>query len=152
MYDHRHWMKIALKEAKKSEEKNEVPVGAVIIKNNILIAKGHNSCIGDKDPTAHAEIVALRKAGSFLNNYRLNSCDIYVTSETCVMCFGAIVQARIKKIYFATLQHKSGVLISHLRLHNESFLNHKVEISFGVLEEEARYQIKNFFRNKRIYT
>lgn len=142
----------ALKEAAKAEKIEEVPVGAVIVKDNKIIARGFNRCIIDKDPTAHAEIIALRKAAKKLNNYRLNECCIYVTIEPCIMCVGALINARIKKIVFGAKDKKAGACKSIFKITSSKKLNHKIEVLGGkkeFLKDECADIIQSFFKNKR---
>jgi len=144
------FMTEALKEAKKAQDKNEVPIGAVIVKDNKIIARGFNRCIIDQDPTAHAEIVALRKASKKLNNYRLNGCSIYVTIEPCAMCAGALVNARIEKIFYGADDKKAGACKSIFKVVNNKKLNHRIEFKSGILKEECADIIKKFFEKKRV--
>lgn len=143
------WMLEALKQAEKAKEIGEVPVGAVIVYKNKIIATGFNRIINKKDVTAHAEIIALRKASNYLNNYRLNHCIIYVTLEPCMMCLGAIIHARLKKIYFSAKAPKFGVVHSNLELHKAKFLNHKIEVQGGIMEKKSSDLLKQFFFEKR---
>jgi tRNA(adenine34) deaminase len=142
-------MQKALVAAKKAEKKGEVPIGAVIVKEGKIIAEGYNRCIIDKDPTAHAEIAVLRKASKKLNNYRLNGCHIYVTIEPCCMCTGALVNARIEKIFFGAFDKKAGACKSVFKIANSKKLNHKIEFLGGILEKECAGIIQKFFKNKR---
>jgi tRNA(adenine34) deaminase len=145
-------MRQALKQARKAQKIMEVPVGAVIVRNNKIIARGFNKCIALSDPTAHAEIVALRKAAKKLNNYRLNDCSIYVTIEPCLMCAGALVNARIKRIIFGALDLKAGACKSAFKVAGSKKLNHKIEI-LGAKKEYLNIEcvtlIQNFFQTKR---
>ncbi|MCA6071663.1 MAG: tRNA adenosine(34) deaminase TadA [Endomicrobium sp.] len=148
-----YFMLQALKEARKALRLKEVPVGAVIVKDGQIIARGFNKCITLLDPTAHAEIVALRKAAKKLKNYRLNDCSIYVTIEPCVMCAGALVNARIKKIIFGAFDIKTGACKSVFKIANNKKLNHQIEI---IIIEKEKYLniecaalIQKFFRKKR---
>ncbi|MCL1971973.1 MAG: tRNA adenosine(34) deaminase TadA [Endomicrobia bacterium] len=144
-----YFMKEALKQAKKAQDIGEVPVGAVIVKDNKIIAKGFNRCIIDKDPTAHAEIVALRKASKKLENYRLNGCSIYVIIEPCTMCAGALVNARIKEIFFGAYDKKAGACSSVFKITNNKKLNHRIEFKSGILKDECADIIRKFFEKKR---
>jgi len=144
------FMKEAIKEAKKAFKKNEVPVGAVVVKNNKIIAKAHNLNITTNDPTAHAEILALRKASKILRNYRLTDCEIYVTLEPCPMCAGAMVYARIKRLVYATDDPKSGCCKSVLNIVNNKKLNHRIEVTSGVCKQESEKLLKTFFKKLRI--
>jgi tRNA(adenine34) deaminase len=143
------FMQQALKCAKKAYDSEEVPVGAVIVKNNKIIARGYNKSISLKDSTAHAEIIAIRKACKKLNNYRLNDCSIYVTIEPCSMCAGALILARVKKIYFGAKDIKAGACGSVFNIVSDNKLNHKIEISSGLMEEECATIIKQFFQSRR---
>ena len=143
------WMQIALNEAKLAMNENEIPVGAVLVKNGKVIAKTHNQPIKKNDPTAHAEIQLLRKAGEQQKNYRLIGSTIYVTLEPCTMCFGAMVHARIERIVFGASDFKTGVCGSCINLNNENFFNHKISITGGVLENESSELLKLFFKSRR---
>jgi tRNA(adenine34) deaminase len=145
-------MQEALLQAKTAKKNGEVPIGAVIVKDNKIIAKGSNRCITDKDPTAHAEIVAMRKAAKKLKNYRLNNCAIYTTIEPCPMCSGALINARVKKILFGALDKKAGACRSVFRFANGKKLNHQIEIekTKGQISEDCAQIIKSFFKEKRI--
>jgi len=143
------WMQIAIDEAKLAMIENEIPVGSVLIQNEKIIAKAHNQSIGDNDPTAHAEIQLLRKAGRKKQNYRLVGSTLYVTLEPCAMCFGAMVHARIERIVFGASDPKTGVCGSCMDLNNESFFNHKITITGGVLDKECSELLRLFFKSKR---
>jgi len=143
------FMQEALKEAKKAYKKNEVPVGAVVVYNNKIIAKAHNLNITTNDPTAHAEILALRKASKVLRNYRLTDCEMYTTLEPCPMCAGAMVYARIKRLVYATEDHKSGCCKSVLNIVNNNKLNHRIEVVSGVCKKESEKLLKKFFKKLR---
>jgi tRNA(adenine34) deaminase len=143
-------MRLAINQAQKAELMNEVPVGAIIIDNtNKIIGYGHNQPISLNDPTAHAEIMALRTAGLNLNNYRLLNTTIYVTLEPCVMCMAAIIHARVKRLVFGAADPKWGGAGSLYDLASDTRLNHNVDVSGGVLESEISSIIKKFFKNKR---
>ena len=144
-----YFMHQALKCAQEAQKKDEVPIGAVIVKDNKIIAKGYNKSITLKDSTAHAEIVAIRKACKKLNNYRLTDCSVYTTIEPCSMCMGALILARIKKLYFGAKDIKAGACGSALDI-SKLKLNHKINIYSGLLEQECAKIIKEFFKNKRI--
>jgi tRNA(adenine34) deaminase len=144
------FMQEALKEAKKAYKKNEVPVGAVVVYNNKIVAKAHNLNITTNDPTAHAEILALRKASKILRNYRLLDCEMYTTLEPCPMCAGAMVYARIKRLVYATEDPKSGCCKSVLNIVNNKKLNHRIEVVSGVCKKEAEKLLKTFFKRLRI--
>jgi len=143
------FMREALKEAKKAYKKNEVPVGAVVVYNNKIIAKAHNLNITTNDPTAHAEILALRKASKVLRNYRLPDCELYTTLEPCPMCAGAMVYARIKRLVYAAEDPKSGCCKSVLNIVNNKKLNHRIEVVSGVCKKEAEKLLKKFFKRLR---
>ena len=143
------WMKIALNQANLAMNENEIPVGAVLVKNDKLIAQSHNQPIKTNDPTAHAEIQLLRKAGEQQKNYRLIGSTIYVTLEPCTMCFGAMVHARIERIVFGASDFKTGVCGSCINLNEENFFNHKISITGGVLENESSELLKLFFKSRR---
>ena len=139
----------ALAEAAKASELGEIPIGAVVEKDGVIIGRGHNLTETEKDPTAHAEIIAIRQAARTLGGWRLTGCRMYVTVEPCAMCAGAIVWARIEKLYIGAMEPKSGACGSVFNIVQEQKLNHYVEIEAGLLEEECRAMIKDFFRNLR---
>ena len=143
------WMRIAIEEANLAMDKNEVPVGAVLVKNDTLIAQAHNKPITKNDPTAHAEIQLLRKAGEQQKNYRLPESTLYVTLEPCTMCFGAMVHARIDRIVYGVSDPKTGVCGSRMNLNEENFFNHKISITSGILEKESSELLKLFFKSRR---
>jgi len=143
------FMKLALQEAQKSQEMNEVPVGAIIIMNGEVISKSHNKSISQNDPTSHAEINALRNAASKVRNYRLTGATLYVTLEPCAMCYGAIVHARITRLVFGAYDPKTGVCGSSIKLHEQACFNHSPEITGGVLEEDCSLILKDFFKERR---
>ncbi|KHO61544.1 adenosine deaminase [Thermoanaerobacter sp. YS13] len=143
------FMEEALKEAKKSYELGEVPVGAVIVKNGEIIAKGHNQKESSNNATAHAEIIAIREACRRLGNWRLEDCSLYVTMEPCPMCAGAIVEARIKRVYIGTESPKEGAAGSVINILNNKDLGTSTEVYFGIMEEEAKGLLKKFFENLR---
>ena len=143
------FMKIALNEAKKAYNKGEIPVGAVIVKDNKVIAKAHNLKELKKDTTKHAETLAIQKASKKLDSWRLEDCEMYVTLEPCSMCAGAAIQARIKKIYIGTMDYKTGACGSVLNLLGDYKFNHIVETESGVLADECESMIKEFFKELR---
>ena len=143
------FMKEALKEAAKARKKDEVPIGAIIVRNNKIIAKGHNLRETKHDALGHAEIIAIRKANKKLKSWRLVDCTIYVTVEPCSMCAGAILQSRIDRIVYGTEDIKGGALGSSYNLFEQKNINHIPEIKSGVLKEECSQIIKEFFKNKR---
>ncbi len=143
------FMKEAIKEAKKAAEKLEVPVGCVIVKDGKIIARAHNQKETKTDTTKHAEIIAIQKASKKLEAWRLLECEMYVTLEPCSMCAGAIIQARIKKVYIGTMDEKTGACGSVLNLLQDYPFNHKVEVETGVEKEECEKVLKEFFRALR---
>jgi tRNA(adenine34) deaminase len=142
-------MRQALDLARLAEQASEVPVGAVLVKDGTFIAEGWNCPISTHDPTAHAEINALRAGGQALNNYRLVDATLYVTLEPCAMCMAAIVHARVNRLVFGAFDPKRGAVCNALQLAEAEFLNHKVEWTGGILEEECSLLLKDFFRLKR---
>ncbi len=144
-----YFMEAALKAAKKALKNGEVPVGAVLVKDDEIIATGQNSPIMNCDPTAHAEIIALREGGKKLKNYRLIDTALYVTIEPCIMCVGAIIHARVKKLVFGAFDPKAGAARSILDYTAEKKFNHKIEIESGILETECKELIQDFFKQKR---
>jgi tRNA(adenine34) deaminase len=143
------WMALALLEARKAWAAGEVPVGAVVVKDGEVIAAGFNQPIGRHDPTAHAEIMALRAAAEKLGNYRLPGCELFVTLEPCAMCSGAMMHARLARVVFAATDPKTGVCGSVLDLFAREELNHHTEVVGGVLAEEAGVMLKGFFAERR---
>ena len=143
------WMRLALKEANYAKDKEEVPVGAIIIQKNKILAESHNCSISENDPTAHAEILALRYAGRKLQNYRLPDTTLYVTLEPCAMCLSAMVHARISRIVFGASDFKSGVCGSCTDLTLEPFFNHKIIVRGGVLEQDCKEILQSFFKLRR---
>ena len=148
--DHHFWMNIALEEAKIAALQDEVPVGAVLVKDNQEIARGHNMPIQSNDPSAHAEIVVLRKAGLQLNNYRLPNLSLDVALEPCLMCAGAIMNSRIAKVFYGANDPKTGVATSVLNVFDNMQLNHHCQIEGGILGHECGDVLKDFFKNKRL--
>ena len=144
-----HWMKEALLQAEGALILGEVPVGAVVVQNGTVVGRGFNSTLAQSDPTAHAEIIALRDAARTLKNYRLPECELYVTLEPCAMCAGAIFNARVKRIIFGAWDHKSGVAGSILNLFENPKLNHHGSIAGGLLEEKSVKLLRNFFKSRR---
>ena len=144
-----HWMQRALELAHKAEAAGEVPVGAIIVLNGELIAEGWNQPIRSSDPTAHAEIMALRAAGQKLGNYRLLDAELYVTLEPCPMCVGAMLHARVKRVIYAATDPKTGALDGAYDLLNSVSHNHSFEVTKGILEEQSREMLQGFFRSRR---
>jgi tRNA(adenine34) deaminase len=142
-------MRVALEQARAALKKGEVPVGAIVVKDGVIISRAFNSPITLQDPTAHAEILALREAGQKLNNYRLADAELYVTIEPCIMCMGALIQARIKRLIFGSCDKRTGAAVSVFNLANHEKLNHVMEVTPGVLEQDCRELIQNFFRECR---
>jgi tRNA(adenine34) deaminase len=149
MNEDEKWMQIAIEEAIKAEEMGEVPVGAILVRDGFLVAKAHNQPISKNDPTAHAEIQLLRNAGSTIKNYRLPRTSLYVTLEPCAMCLGAIMHARIERLIFGAYDPKTGVCGSSENFMEASCFNHKIDLTSGVLENESRQLLKNFFNSRR---
>lgn len=142
-------MAVALLQAERAAKNREVPVGAVIVRDNQRIAVGRNRMIGAHDASAHAEMVALRAAGNVLGNYRLTGCDLYVTLEPCAMCAGALVHARLRRVVYATTDPKTGAHCSAFALLTDPTHNHRIEVVAGVLAEQASAQLSEFFRARR---
>ena len=143
------FMKAALKEAKKAYDKLEVPVGAVIVKDGKIIARGYNQKETKTDTTKHAEILAIQKASKKLNSWRLIDCEMYVTLEPCSMCAGALINSRIKKVYIGASDQKTGAVGSVFNLLEDYTFNHKVEYEKGVMQEECENILKEFFKKLR---
>ncbi len=143
-----YFMKLALEEAEKADRKDEVPIGAVLVLDGKLVARGHNCPVTSHDPSAHAEIMALRSAGAWLHNYRMPGATVYVTLEPCLMCFGALIQARVERVVFGASDPKVGVsrIADELAKAN---LNHKLEFSGGLMEAECKGQLQTFFQRRR---
>lgn len=144
------WMRLALEEARRAASEGEVPVGAVIVRQGRVIARSHNQPISRHDPTAHAEILAIREASEKIKNYRLTGMALYVTLEPCIMCAGAILQARLARLVFGTADPKSGAVSSLYRLLQDGRLNHSVEVTGGILQASCAEILSGFFREKRI--
>ncbi len=142
-------MEFALEEARLAAKAGEVPVGAVIVKDRQLIARGQNRTLRDHDPSAHAEIVALRNASRLLKNSRLNDCDLYVTLEPCAMCAGAISHARIARLYFGAEDPKSGGILHGARVFSHPQCHHKPDVYEGISEAQAQSLLKEFFAQRR---
>lgn len=143
------WLAYALTLAQQAEAAGEVPVGAVIVRNNQVLGEGFNQPISTSDPTAHAEIVAIRAASKAIDNYRLIDTTLYVTLEPCTMCVGAIVHARIGRVVYGTTEPKAGVVESRAQLLASEFFNHRVEVSGGVLAASCQHQLSDFFARRR---
>lgn len=143
------YMRLALDEARRAAEEGEVPVGAIIVLDEEVVGRGSNRPIGNSDPTAHAEIVALRKAARRVGNYRLVGADVYVTVEPCLMCVGAMVHARVRRVVFGATEPKAGALGSMVNAMEFPTLNHRFEVVVGVLEAECRGVMQAFFAARR---
>ena len=149
MSDDEQWMNLAIKQAIKAEEKGEVPVGAILVKDGLLIAKAHNQPISTNDATAHAEIQLIRTAGKKQENYRLTGTSLYVTLEPCAMCLGAMMHARIERIVYGTHDPKTGACGSSEYLIDANCFNHKIDLVSGILENECKQLLKKFFISRR---
>ena len=143
------WMQLALEQASQAAQAGEVPVGALVIKDGQIVGRGHNRNLLDNDPSAHAEIIALREAGARLKNHRLTGCQIFVTIEPCPMCAGALVHARVSRLVYGASDPKAGAVTSVLQVLTHPGLNHKMEVKSGVLERECSDILQKFFREKR---
>jgi len=146
---HEDFMRLALAEALRARDAGEVPVGAVVVLDEVAIGSGFNQPISSNDPTAHAEVVALRAAARHVGNYRLTGARLYVTVEPCLMCVGAAIHARIADVVFGAPEPRAGALVSSARAHETPGLNHRLAVTGGVLEEECRRVIQAFFAERR---
>ena len=144
-----HWMRQALAAAHEAQARGEVPVGTCIVSGQTMLAVAGNRTRTDRDPTAHAEIVALREAARKLENYRLTGSVAYSTIEPCAMCAGALIQARVRRLVYGARDEQAGAVKSHFRICDTDFLNHRIEVVAGVLEEECREIMQEFFRTRR---
>jgi tRNA(adenine34) deaminase len=149
MIDDREAMQSALIEARQAAEAGEVPIGAVVVREGAIIARGQNRVLRSLDPTAHAEIVALRAAAAAIGNYRLLGCTLYVTLEPCAMCSGAMIHARLARLVFAAADPKAGAAGSVLAVLNHPQLNHQMQVDHGLLAEESADLLRSFFRERR---
>jgi tRNA(adenine34) deaminase len=147
---HPIWMHEALAEAQKAYEENEVPVGAIVVHNNKIIGRGHNRTENLKDPTAHAEIIAISAAANYLNSWRLTDTTVYITLEPCIMCTGALILSRIKRLVFAAYDKKFGACGSVYNIPRENQFNHTFEVIPDILAEESQNLLQNFFKKKRM--
>ena len=143
------WMEEALRCAQRALEMNEVPVGAIVVCESQIVGRGWNRNISDADPTAHAEIIALRDAGAAIGNHRLGDCDLFVTIEPCPMCAGAIVHARVKRLVYGSDDPKAGAVHSVMQVVNHPQLNHKLEVRGGVLAGRSAELLQTFFKSRR---
>ncbi len=146
---HEHWMRRALVLADRAENEGEVPIGAIVVKDEQLIGEGWNSVISDNDPSAHAEVMALRDAAANVGNYRLPGCTLYVTLEPCSMCAGALVHARVACVVFAASEPKAGVIHSNCAALESSWYNHRVAWVGDVLADESAHRLRSFFASRR---
>lgn len=142
-------MQAALDEARKAAEAGEVPIGAVVVRNGAIVGRGQNSVIRKNDPTAHAEIMALREAAGALGNYRLSGCTLYVTLEPCAMCAGAMIHARLDRVVYGAADPKAGACGSVLEVLNHPQLNHQMQVERGILADQAGELLRSFFRERR---
>ena len=143
------FMDAALEQARRALDADEVPIGAVLVIDGSIVARGYNQPIGACDPTAHAEMLVLREAARAVGNYRLTSADVYVTLEPCLMCVGALVHARVRSVVYGADEPKTGALVSAMRALDTAGLNHRFHVTGGVRQEAARELIQEFFRKKR---
>ena len=143
------WMRQALAAAEEARAREEVPIGTCIVAGDAVLAIAGNRTRTDQDPTAHAEIVALREAASRVGNYRLTGAVVYSTIEPCVMCAGALIQARVARLVYGALDERAGAVESRFRVCDTDFLNHRIEVTAGVLEQECRRIMQDFFRERR---
>ena len=143
------WMRLALEQARLAESQGEVPVGAVLVIGETLVAAAYNAPISGCDPSAHAEIAVLRKVAGLLHNYRLPTATLYVTIEPCTMCMGAIIHSRVQRVVFGAREPRAGAVVSQLKLAEQDFYNHRVEVTEGVLADECGALVSSFFRSRR---
>jgi tRNA(adenine34) deaminase len=143
------WMEEALREAQRALEAGEVPIGAVVVLEDKIVGRGSNRNINDSDPTAHAEIIALRKAGAAIGNHRLGDCELFATIEPCPMCAGAMVHARLKRVIYGADDPKAGAVSSVMEVLNHPKLNHRMEVRAGVLAGRSADLLQEFFRSRR---
>ena len=143
------WMRQALDAAREAQARGEVPIGTCIVSENEFVAVAGNRTRTDCDPTAHAEIVALREAARILGNYRLTGVDVYSTIEPCAMCAGALIQARVMRLIYGAADERAGAVVSRFRICDTDFLNHRIEVRSGVLEPECRALMQDFFKMRR---
>jgi tRNA(adenine34) deaminase len=146
---HEAFMRAALEEARRGLAVGEVPVGAVLVVNDAILARAFNQPIGRRDPTAHAEVLALREGAAAAGNYRLTEATLYVTVEPCLMCVGALVHARVREVVYGTAEPKSGAIESAVRGLDLPGLNHRFAVTAGVLEDDCRALLQSFFRDRR---
>ena len=149
MVTHEHFMREALEQAHRGLAAGEVPIGAVVVIGDDIVSRAYNQPIAACDPTAHAEVLALRAAAAHVGNYRLTGARLYVTVEPCLMCVGALIHARVQEVVFGAVEPRWGALVSILRGHEIPGLNHRLAVTGGVLETDCRELIQRFFRDKR---
>lgn len=149
MTDDSHWMRLALDEALKALEHSDVPIGAIAVRDGVIIGRGYNRRECDQDPTAHAEMIALREAAGVVGHWRLEGVTLYCTLEPCAMCAGAMVLARLPRLVYATTDPKAGAGGSIMNILQHPQLNHKVEVASGLMAEEAAHYIRSFFAQLR---
>jgi tRNA(adenine34) deaminase len=143
------FMRVALAEAELARAEGEVPIGAIVVLDGEIKGRGHNAVIQNNDPTAHAEIMAMRDAARAISNYRLTNATVYSTIEPCAMCAGAMVHARVAKLMYGATDEKAGAVDSHFEICSTDFLNHRIMVEKGILEAECRQVVQSFFRQKR---
>lgn len=143
------FMELAIEEAMQAAGEGELPVGAVVVRDGVVLARNHNRSVADRDPTAHAEILVLREAAALLGNYRVTGCELYVTVEPCPMCVGAVVHSRVRRLIFGTRSDKTGAVYTVFPLLNAPQFNHKVEVTEGVLAVRCRDLLVKFFQDRR---
>lgn len=151
LVDDRKWMSLALKLAAQAARSGEVPIGAVVVQESTLVGQAHNQPVGSHDPTAHAEILALRQAGLRVGNYRLAQCRIYVTLEPCLMCVGAMIHARLERLVYGAADAKVGAAGLVQTLAERHALNHKLKVTSGVMDAEAATMLRQYFRERRAH-
>lgn len=149
MFEDSSWMRQAIAAAREAQLGDEVPIGCCVVAGDSLLAVAGNRTRRDNDPTAHAEILALREAAHAIGNYRLTDATVYSTIEPCAMCAGALIQARVKRLVYGARDEKAGAVESHFHICDTDFLNHSVQITAGVLEDECRELMQQFFKNRR---
>ena len=147
--DNEKWMKVAFREAEKAFEQDEVPIGAVVVKNGIIIGRGYNQCESLTDPTAHAEIIAITSAANTIKDWRLKDCQLYVTKEPCPMCAGALVNARIDKVVFGMYDEKEGCCGSLYQLCRDNRFKHQLIVKGGIMEDTCTLIVQEFFKKQR---
>ncbi|WP_428239754.1 tRNA adenosine(34) deaminase TadA [Gynuella sp.] len=147
--EHEYWMALALEQAEKARAIDEVPVGAIVVRDGEVIGEGYNQPISINDPSAHAEIMALRNAAQRVNNYRLPGSTLYVTLEPCTMCFGAMIHARVESLVFGACEPKAGVVCSADQIVKKDYFNHRIKVVKGILESRCGGMLSDFFKARR---